>query len=158
MIEFNKVMLEPLEDDDKRWYTRSDLHLTIGKLKITIPSGFVTDLASVPRAFWSFFPPFGKYTTAAIIHDFLYSTKNVYGINKTIADKIFYKIMILSGTPKWKAKVMYYGVVGFGKPAFRTPKDDGSVPYADQAVVDKSDEANLYYDNMRELLEGEIDI
>jgi hypothetical protein len=36
---------------------------------IRIPDGFVTDLASVPRIFWSFLPPDGTYEKAAVAHD-----------------------------------------------------------------------------------------
>lgn len=39
---------------------------------IVVPQGFVTDFASVPRIFWTVFPRHGEYTTAAIVHDFLY--------------------------------------------------------------------------------------
>ena len=42
---------------------------------IVVPPGFVTDLASVPRLVWSFYPPDGPWAKAAIIHDFLYATK-----------------------------------------------------------------------------------
>lgn len=37
---------------------------------ITIPDGFETDLASVPRIFWAFLPPSGVYERAAVLHDF----------------------------------------------------------------------------------------
>lgn len=39
---------------------------------IKIANGFDTDLASIPRMFWRVFPPAGKYTAAAIVHDWLY--------------------------------------------------------------------------------------
>ncbi|MGT3245452.1 DUF1353 domain-containing protein, partial [Yersinia enterocolitica] len=39
---------------------------------IKVPTGYVTDLASVPRVFWALFPPHGRYAKAAIIHDYLY--------------------------------------------------------------------------------------
>lgn len=41
---------------------------------ITVPAGFVTDLASVPRWAWTLIPPDGPWVKAAIIHDFLYAT------------------------------------------------------------------------------------
>jgi hypothetical protein len=41
---------------------------------ITVPKGFVTDLASVPRWAWFLIPPDGPWVKAAIIHDYLYST------------------------------------------------------------------------------------
>ncbi|MCJ2121802.1 DUF1353 domain-containing protein [Methylobacterium sp. J-077] len=39
---------------------------------VLVESGFVTDLASVPRPLWSIFPPTGRYAYAAIVHDYLY--------------------------------------------------------------------------------------
>ncbi len=42
---------------------------------ITVPAGFVTDLASIPRPIWSFFPPDGPWVKGAVIHDFLYYTQ-----------------------------------------------------------------------------------
>ena|GEM_PF-719504 len=43
--------------------------------EIVVPAGFVTDLASIPRLVWSFYPPDGPWVKAAIIHDFLYDTQ-----------------------------------------------------------------------------------
>jgi hypothetical protein len=43
---------------------------------VTAPVGFVTDFASIPRAFWSLLRPDGNYTYPAIIHDFLYWTQD----------------------------------------------------------------------------------
>ncbi len=51
-----------------------DLTYQIGNTShvIVVPTGFVTDFASVPRAFWAVLPPFGNHQLAAIVHDFLY--------------------------------------------------------------------------------------
>ena len=49
------------------WHPDNDVSTAI-----TVPKGFVTDLASVPRVFWSFLPPAARYSYPAIIHDFLY--------------------------------------------------------------------------------------
>src|SRR4051794_19430354 len=44
----------------------------IGKAEaVEAPAGFVTDLASVPRAFFSLLRPDDDYAYAAIIHDYL---------------------------------------------------------------------------------------
>lgn len=40
-----------------------------GRDVITIPGGFETDLASVPRLFWALLPPHGVYERAAVLHD-----------------------------------------------------------------------------------------
>lgn len=39
---------------------------------VTVPTGFVTDLTSVPRLFWNIFPKTGRYAYAAIVHDYIY--------------------------------------------------------------------------------------
>jgi hypothetical protein len=42
---------------------------------VSVPIGFVTDLASIPRIFWSLLPPDGNYAFPAIVHDYLYWTQ-----------------------------------------------------------------------------------
>lgn len=44
---------------------------------VTVPKGFVSDLASIPRIFWSALRPDGTYAYAAIIHDYLYWTQTI---------------------------------------------------------------------------------
>jgi Protein of unknown function (DUF1353) len=39
---------------------------------VRVPVGFVTDFASIPRAFWALLPSDGLYTYPAILHDYLY--------------------------------------------------------------------------------------
>ena len=39
---------------------------------ITVPKGFATDFASIPRVFWSWLPPIGRYGVPAIVHDWHY--------------------------------------------------------------------------------------
>src|SRR5262249_55605294 len=77
-----------------------------------VPSGMVTDGASVPQVFWITHPPFtGKYRSAAIIHDYYCQTKSmpwreVHGV--------FYNAMRASGVDERTAKVMYAAVYNFG--------------------------------------------
>lgn len=75
--------------------------------------GFVTDLASVPRPFWSILPPFGHYDRAAIIHDFLYGVKGDVGtikLTRAQCDEIFRSEMILDGVSPWVANLMWASV------------------------------------------------
>ena len=46
----------------------------IGKTRdsITVPAGFVTEFASIPRVLWSELSPVGEHKLAAIVHDYLY--------------------------------------------------------------------------------------
>lgn len=58
----------------------------IGKYpEITVPKGFVTDFASIPRIFWSVLRPDGDYTYPAIIHDYLYWKQST---TREVADNI----------------------------------------------------------------------
>jgi len=43
----------------------------VHKATYRVPTGYVTDFASVPRLLWFFTPPSGEYTLAAIVHDYL---------------------------------------------------------------------------------------
>jgi hypothetical protein len=42
---------------------------------VNVPRGFVTDLASIPRPFFSLLRPDAEYAYAAIVHDYLYWTQ-----------------------------------------------------------------------------------
>src|ERR1700728_3780525 len=53
--------------------------------RVDVPTGFVTDLASIPRVFWSLLRPDGEYAYAAIIHDYLYWTQTT---TREVADHI----------------------------------------------------------------------
>lgn len=83
---------------------------------ISVPAGFVTDLATVPRIFWTLLPPDGKYAKAAIIHDYLYD--NALRTKKE-ADLIFLDGMTVLGVPKWKRTIMYWAVRLFGRGNYR---------------------------------------
>jgi hypothetical protein len=57
---------------------------------LTVPAGFVTDYASIPRGFWSIAPKQDTYSEAAIVHDYLYWTQSC---TRSQADNIFYIAM-----------------------------------------------------------------
>jgi hypothetical protein len=58
--------------------------------KFTVPAGTGTDFASVPRPFVWFIPRYGKYTRAAILHDYLWRVKALSGeISWADADGLF---------------------------------------------------------------------
>ncbi len=83
---------------------------------IKVKAGFITDFASIPWIFWSWLPSWGKYGKAAVLHDHCYQTQCK---TRKEADDIFLEAMIVSGTKKWKAKLMHKGVRWFGWLAYR---------------------------------------
>lgn len=78
---------------------------------ITVPKGFVTDLASVPRAFWPVFPPHGEYAKAAVVHDYLYRFPST---SREFADSVFDEAMGVLGVASWKRWLITTAVRLFG--------------------------------------------
>lgn len=97
-------------EDDLVWKPNLGSGLTH---TITVPKGFVTDLASVPRLLWFKYSPQGRYAYAAIVHDYLYWVQDP-NISKEEADKILKAAMIDSGVPELTVKAFNLAVDKFG--------------------------------------------
>jgi hypothetical protein len=95
--------------------------------KISCKKGFVTDLASVPRAIWAFISPW-DIARAAIIHDLLYkrirqwrheggTDKKTIKDAKRAADNVFLMAMkdAEPSVPEWKVYAAHRAVVLFGR-------------------------------------------
>ena len=114
------------------------------KGKVTVPKGFVTDMASVPRACWMFIAPF-DVARAAVIHDLLYKNIRQYRWTwreddirepklelerifraKEISDKIFLCAMNYSEpeVPSYKKNPAYWAVKVFGNSSIIPTKDN----------------------------------
>jgi len=84
---------------------------------ITVPTGFETDGASIPRPFWNILGPHGPYFRAAVIHDFLYSRRSdnhFHGIDRLLADRIFLSAMTDCGVGWITRHTIYRAVRLFG--------------------------------------------
>lgn len=73
----------------------------------TVPAGFITDFASVPRILWNLFPPYGKYTKAAVLHDYFYIVQT---ISRKDADGLFRRTMRELGVGKVRRWLMWAAV------------------------------------------------
>jgi len=82
----------------------------------TIPTGFETDGASVPRVFWNILQPFGEYFPAALLHDFLYSQCSTgrFETNREEADFLFLEAMHNAGVPWHTRHTIHAAVRMFG--------------------------------------------
>ncbi len=96
---------------------------------ITVPSGFASDGASVPRFFWQLvFPPGDqKALRAAFVHDFLYRTHPA-GWTREQADMLFLKLLLADGMPKFRAVLAWLGVRLFGGAAWKAGSPPSSAP------------------------------
>ena len=88
-------------------------------LRLTVPAGTLTDLASIPRAFAWLFAPDGPYAAAAVVHDRLYREGLV---SRRMADLILFEAMGVLGIPLWQRLAIYAAVRIGGWAAFRAPR------------------------------------
>lgn len=150
----NKIMAE--FNPPRKWalgrdlsYTTDDLTpedikalkgvgIKITKNTITVKTGFVTDLASVPRAMWWAIAPF-DVARAAIIHDLLYKTirqyrwkmkdkedKDLIKQAKVASDKVFLLGMhdAEPSVPGWKKYSAWKAVDLFGNGSIVPTEDN----------------------------------
>ena len=96
------------------WEINKEINIALSDNSIlTIPKGFTTDFASVPKVFWSLIPPIGEANISWIIHDYLYDTKDLRG--RKFADKEMLYWMHKKGQDKLSSRVMYWSVRIFAK-------------------------------------------
>jgi hypothetical protein len=88
---------------------------------ITVPAGFVTDGASVPRLFWNILGPFGSYFEPAIVHDYLYSVHNTK-YTRPQCDAIFLEAMACANVPWFRRNLIYRCVRLGGGSSFKAFK------------------------------------
>ena len=95
---------------------------------VSVPKGYITDLASVPRFCWAVIAPF-DVARAAVIHDILYEkintaykgekilTKHDRERYRKVADDVFKEGMesAVPPVPKWKIWAAYNAVRVFGR-------------------------------------------
>jgi Protein of unknown function (DUF1353) len=96
---------------------------TIGSVKV--PVGFVTDLASIPMQLWRRFPRWGRWSGAAIVHDYLYRHRPDE-IDRETADKVFLELMREDQVRYGDYTVMYAAVREFGSRSWNRYRKEAS--------------------------------
>jgi hypothetical protein len=115
--------LLPLEvtplDDGRNWCVDAgfDYESMLLDEIIQIPTGFVTDFASIPRPLWSILPPTGTYSRAAVVHDFCYRTPGF--VTRAQADAVLNEAMDLLNCAWATRQVIYRGVRIFGGSSYK---------------------------------------
>ena len=148
LIGANVPPAEPLLPfgDFQDWVLFAPLVYTIGSSNdsITVPTGFVTDLASIPQMLWSIgLRPEGQYSRAAIIHDYLYWSQNCTRDQSdrllmiamkesnvgTFQEDVIYAAVHAAGSSAWanNAKEKKAGLIRTLPPAKRNPGDPNMI-------------------------------
>lgn len=100
------------------WVVTEDFHYEGHGVSLTIPRGFVTDLASIPRFLWRVIAPFELSLTAPILHDILFRSEGQYQGNSLSfkeTNLLFLAVMKDEGVGWWRRNTAYQGVKWFGK-------------------------------------------
>ena len=99
-----------------KWKLVAPLSYIRSEGNITVPDGFTTDLASIPRIIRPLIPIHGKHTRGAVLHDYLYEIQKINDewITRKQADDIFYDAMLELGVNRFKARIMWSAVRSFG--------------------------------------------
>lgn len=115
MSSFTSDLLVTPSPDGVTWRLEQPLTYHVGAPRsdtvVTVPTGFVTDFATVPRVFWWLIPRWGKHGNAAVLHDFLYHSK-LY--TRATSDAIFLEALEVLGVSWFTRSVMYVAVRVFG--------------------------------------------
>ncbi len=111
----SQLCCKQLEDD--LWELTAPLTYDAGRHGVhTVPTGFRTDFASVPRAPLAFWYCGAQGEAAAVVHDFLYKSGQT---SKDVADRVFYMALRDMGIGPVKATIMYQAVRVGGWPMWR---------------------------------------
>jgi len=123
---FDSVRLVFLfNEGDKCWEIGEDIdfELTNGDV-ITVPKGFKTDLATVPKLVRPVINTYGDFLLGVIIHDWIYSTdykRKEMGDykNRLFADEQFRFFALKFDTNKLRVNTMYYSIRAFGRSIYK---------------------------------------
>lgn len=92
----------------------------LGRVWVTVPAGYLTDGASVPRLLWSLIPPWGQYGQAAVVHDLLCEYLRVMtdagelvAITRAECDQLFLVAMQVLQVPQPRCGAMHAGVSAY---------------------------------------------
>jgi hypothetical protein len=114
-----------IQDPDPSGHTWT-LARDLGFGEVTVPAGFRTDGASIPRALWWLEPPWGRAAAAAVVHDRLYAlrragTPHAAAMTRRQCDALFHAALLASGVPRPVAWLLWAAVRSFGRPFATLP-------------------------------------
>jgi len=111
---------DPAALDDGNWKLIAPLEYQgdfSGKT-FTVPAGFVTNFASVPRLAFIYAMFGGKADQAATLHDYLYTAPAP--VSRRVADGTFLEASKVTGVAAWRRWPMWAGVRLFGRSHYNT--------------------------------------
>lgn len=99
-----------------------------GAYRLTVPSGFTYDRASIPRVFWVLIDKDSLGNVAPLVHDRLYRSGGVLPesevspyrkFSRKDTDDLFLEVMTKCGVAEWRRVAAYQAVRRFAGPAWK---------------------------------------
>lgn len=118
-----RLTLIEVDPDLTQWMLGEPLSYEVGSLGsgrlIVVPAGFATDGASIPRLLTNLLPKWGRYSRAAVVHDYGYrrigdGDPHPHMPDRRAADAVFLEAMLVLGVSRIIAYAMYGAVRAFG--------------------------------------------
>lgn len=94
-------------DDDELFMLTKNCRYTHGSFEYTVPAGFITDFASIPRLLRGIFKRNGKSRKPSVFHDHM--VRNNWK-TRECADRMFKQMLLDVGMSKWRAQIYFIGV------------------------------------------------
>lgn len=107
----SNLKVELLNNKGKKWKVLEDFEYIYNGISIVVPAGFVTNFASVPRIPIIFELVGDRGHSAAVVHDYLYSTAM---LSRSDSDKVLLQALRDTAVGKPRSILMYCGVRLFG--------------------------------------------
>lgn len=103
------LRVELVSDTENEWRLLDPLVFSSDVLArwLTVPAGFETDLASVPRLPGAFLLAGGTCHQAAVVHDWLYVSQEC---DRSTADAVLREAAAASGVAGWRRWLVWAGV------------------------------------------------
>jgi hypothetical protein len=111
VVPFDSPALTVRRVSDELWEVLEPLVYRGRRDTFVVPAGFRTDFASVPRVVVWLIPRVGRYTLAAVLHDWLVTTGLATGaVTSRDADGLFRRVLRELGVPPVRRWLMWTGV------------------------------------------------
>lgn len=126
------LCVEAMPEDDE-WVLEKPLVWECDGMALTVPKGFITDLASIPRALRNILSVTGKSRRASVPHDWLYCAKKT---TRAEADEFLRLALICEGMSAFAARTYWLGVRAGGARYWN--RRSGLLPsdFADGSIAD----------------------
>jgi hypothetical protein len=108
-MQFTNLVVRFGNSGNHAWLA-TDLIMQYDEKCIRVPKFFKTDFASIPQAVRSLIPQLGKWTSAAVAHDYAYWCGPSLGFTQKSADDMLLKLMEDAGVKWWRRHAIHKGL------------------------------------------------